>query len=207
MYPFPQSVHPAIRSHVDAQTAFMNALSQSMSGSVQQVYQLNMQLGQSLLEEVAGMARHMLSAGRPTDALSAAAAHVQPGTDRLRVYQQQLSQLAAAAQVDLSRVTEQHVQETSRTARALADDVTRATTEATDKHLRQQEEAVKHSRAAFTKEAEHGARTGARFQARPPGSPEGAGATPDGQAGPASFSANVKGSDTRSADKGPSSPR
>jgi phasin family protein len=162
MYPFPQSVNPAMRSHFDAQTAFMNELSQTMSRSFQQVFQLNMQLGQSLLEQAAGTAQRMLSAGRPTDALSAAAAGAQPGTDKLRAYQQQLSQLAAATQVDLSRVTEQHVQETSRTARALADDVSRTAAEETDKNLRQQEETIKQSRDVFTQEAERDARTGAR---------------------------------------------
>ena len=206
MYPFPQSVNPAVRSHFEAQAAFMNELSQAMSRSFQQVCQLNMQLGQSLLEEITGTAQRMLSAGRPTDALSAAAAQVQPGTDKLRAYQQQLSQLAAATQVDLSRVTEQHVQETSRTARALADDVTRAATEETDKHLRQQEETIRNSRDAFVKEAERGARTAARFQGNLQSDADGAGAKPDGQAGPAAFPGNAQGGNTQPG-KGPSAPR
>jgi phasin family protein len=207
MYPFPQSVNPAVRSHLDAQVAFLNEFSQTMSRSFQQVFQLNMQLGQTLLEEVSGTAQRMLTAGRPTDALSAAAARAQPGTDKLRAYQQQLSQLAAATQVDLSRVTEQHVQETSRTARALADDVTRATVEETDKNLRQQEETIKNSRDAFSKEAERGARAAARFEGYLQSSADGAGAKPDGQASPSSFPGNVQGGNTQTDNKNPSSPR
>lgn len=207
MYPFPQSVNPAMRSHFDAQTAFMNELSQTMSRSFQQVFQLNMQLGQSLLAEITGTAQRMLAAGRPTDALSAAAAGVQPGSDKLRAYQQQLSQLAAATQVDLSRVTEQHVQEMSRTARALAEDVTRAAAEETDKNLRRQEETVKHSRDAFRQEAERGARTGARFQGNLQSGTDGAGEKPDGQAGPPSFPGNVQGSGPQAGNRDPSSPR
>lgn len=180
MYPFPQSVDPAVRLHFDAQKAFMNELSQSMLRSFQQIYQLNMQLGQSLLEEVTGTAQRMLGGGRPTDALSAAAAAPLPGTDKLRAYQQQLSQLVAAAQVDLSRVTEQQAQETSRTARALAEDVTRATAEETEKEARD----------AFRKEAERGA----RFQGNLQRSATGAGAQPDGQAGSSGFPGNVQGS-------------
>jgi hypothetical protein len=45
MYPYPQSVNPAVRSHLDAQIAFLNELSQTMSRSLQQVFQLNMQIG------------------------------------------------------------------------------------------------------------------------------------------------------------------
>jgi phasin family protein len=207
MYPFPQSVDPAMRSHFDAQTAFMNELSQTMSRSFQQVFQLNMQLGQSLLEQAAGTAQRMLSAGRPTDALSAAAAGAQPGTDKLRAYQQQLSQLAAATQVDLSRVTEQHVQETSRTARALADDVSRTAAEETDKNLRQQEETIKQSRDVFTQEAERDARTGARAQGNVQSATDSVGKKTDGQPAAPGFPGNVQGGDTKAGNKDPSSPR
>ncbi|MDY0976554.1 TIGR01841 family phasin [Massilia sp. CFBP9012] len=181
MYPFPQSVNPAVRSHIDAHSAFLNELSQTMLRSFQQVFQLNMRFGQTLLEEATGTAQRMLSADRPTDALSAAASRAQPATDKLRAYQQQLSQLAATTQVDLTRASEQHVQETSRTARALASEVTRASAEEADKSLRQQEETVKNSRDAFLQEAQRGASIGADYLNQLQG--EAAGAKPDGQPG------------------------
>jgi phasin family protein len=207
MYPFPQSVNPAVRSHLDAQMAFMNELSQTMSRSFQQVFQLNMQLGHTLLEEAAGTAQRMLSTERPSDLLSAAASRAQPATDKLRAYQQQLSQLAATTQVDLTRVTEQHVQETSRTARALADDVTRAAGEDTDKNLRQQEETIKKSRDAFSQEAERSARMGAQFKGNlQSGDP--INAKPDGQAGQANVPGNMQGgSSAPGGIKNPTSPR
>lgn len=163
MYPFPQSVNPAVRTHFDAQTAFMNELSQTVSRAFQQVFQLNMQLGQGLLEEATSTAQRMLTTSRPTDALSAAASSAQPSTEKFLSYQQQLSQLAASTQVDLTRVSEQHVQETSRTARALADEVTRVSSEETDKRLREQEDTMKDTRDAFTKNAERGVKAGAQF--------------------------------------------
>jgi hypothetical protein len=124
----------------------------------------------------------MLTADRPTEVLSAAASQAQPATDRLRLYQQQLSQLAATTQVDLVRVTEQHVQQTSRTARALADEVTRATVADTEKNLRQQEETKQNSRDAFKQEAQRAA-AGA----------DGAAGKPGGQSGPASGPTTMKG--------------
>jgi len=207
MYPYPQSVNPAVRSHLDAQNAFLSELSHAMSRSFQQIFQLNMQLSQSLIEEASGTAQRMLTAERPTDALSAAVAGAQPGTDKLRAYQQQLSQLAAATQVDLSRVTEQHVQETSRTARALADDVTRATKEETDKNWRQQEDTIKNSRDAFMKEAERGAKAGAQFQGNLQRGADDASGKPDNQAGSPSFPGNAQGGNPQAGNKGSSSPR
>ncbi len=193
MYPFPQSVAPAVRSHIDAQIAFLNELSHTVSRSFQQAIQLNMQLGQGLIDEATGAAQRMLTTERPTDALSAAAARAQPATDKLHAYQLQLAQLAATAQVDLSRVTEQHVQETSRTARALADDVTRASVEDADKGLRQREEIMRKSRDAFQQEAERVLKAGARVQGSLQGAIDGASGKPDGQAGPLGTPGNRQG--------------
>lgn len=204
MYPYPQSINPAVRSHIDAQAAFFNELAQTMSRSFQQVFQLNMQLGQTLLEEAAGTAQRMLTAERPSEALSAAAARAQPGTDKLREYQQQLSQLAAATQVDLSRVTEQHVQETSRTARALVDDVSRTAAEETAMGLRQREDAIKMSRDAFTKDAERGTKAAAQYQGN---LQSGADAKIDGQAVSTKGPGNVQGGNPQAGNKQSSSPR
>lgn len=207
MYPYPQSVTPALRTHIDAQTAFMNELSQTISRSFQQVFQLNMQLGQALLEETTSTAQRMLATGRPTDALSAAASRAQPAADRLRSYQQQLSQLAASTQVDLTRVTEQHVQETSRTARALAEEVTRVSVEETGKSLRQQEETMKNSRDAFKQESERGARIGAQFLGSLQSGADGAGAKADGKDVPSSSTGNMQGGNGQADKKIPSPAR
>jgi phasin family protein len=149
MYPFPQSASPAVRSHVNAQIDFFNALSRSLTRSFRDVCELNIQLGQTLLEESTLVARRLMTTDRPNDALSAAVERAQPTGDKLRAYQQHLSRLAASAQVDLSRVTEQNVQETSRTARALADEVARVATEETDRNMRRQQDALKNFQDPF----------------------------------------------------------
>jgi len=187
MYPFPQSVNPAVRSHVDAQLAFLNDLSRSMTRSFQEVFQLNMQLGQSLLEETSLISQRLMTAERPNDALAAAATRAQPATDKLRAYQQHLSGLAASAQVELARVAEQHVQETTRTARALADEVARAASEETDRTMRQQEEALKSFRDPFKQEEARAGKT--VMQA--PGNLQSSG---DGKADRPPFPGNAQGS-------------
>jgi phasin family protein len=149
MYPFPQSVTPAIRSHLDAQVAFLNDLSKQWTRSFQNVVELNIQLGQTLLEESNIASQKLLTADRPTDALSAAASRAQPAANKLRAYQQHLSRVVADSQVELARVAEQHVQETSRTARGLADQVARTATEETENSIRIQQENLKNFRDPF----------------------------------------------------------
>ncbi len=140
MFPFSQSVTPAVRSHIEAQTAFMNDMSKSLFNSFQQLCNLNIQLTQTMLEESTMASNSLLTADRQTDIISAAASRAQPATEKLRAYQQHISRVAADAQVELTRVTEQHVQETTRTARALADEVARVASEETDRSMRTQQE-------------------------------------------------------------------
>jgi phasin family protein len=149
MYPFSQSVTPAVRSHLDAQVAFLNDVSKSWTQSFRNVLELNIQLGQSLLEESTIASQKLLTAERPTEALSAAAGRAQPAADKLRAYQQHLSRVVADSQVEFARVAEQHVQETSRTARGLADQVARTATEETEKSIRTQQETLKNFRDPF----------------------------------------------------------
>lgn len=149
MYFFPQTVTPAVRTHMDAQTAFLNDMSKSMFRSFQQMCDLNIQLVQTMVEESTLAGQQMLSADRQTEVLSAASARAQPTTEKLRAYQQHISRLAADAQVELARVTEQHVQNTSRTARALVDEVARSTAEETERSIRNQQEALRKAADPF----------------------------------------------------------
>jgi phasin family protein len=143
MYPFPQSVTPAVRSHMDAQTNFINDMSKSIFRSFQQMCELNIQLAQTMLEETALAGKQVLTADRQADVLNAAASRAQPASDKLRAYQQHITRIAADTQVDLARVTEQHVQHTTRTARELASEVARDATEQTERGLRAQQETAR----------------------------------------------------------------
>lgn len=140
---FPQSVTPAVRSHMDAQTAFLNDMSKAMFNSFQQMCDLNIQLVQTLVEESTLAGQQVLSADRQSSILSAASARAQPTTEKLRSYQQHAARLAADAQVELARVTEQHVQNTTRTARALVDEMARTGAEETERSIRSQQEAIR----------------------------------------------------------------
>lgn len=142
MYPFSQTVTPAAKTHMEAQLSFFNDLSKSLFRTVQQYSDLNIQLAQTLLEEGAQTGQQLITSHRPTEAIAAAASRAQPAAEKLRAYQQHLSRIAADTHVDLSKVAEEHVQETSRTAKALADEVARVTSEETEKTLRKHQDAV-----------------------------------------------------------------
>lgn len=151
MYPYSKSVAPAVRTHLDAQTAFLNDVSKSFFHSFQQLNNLNLQLAQTLLEEATIASQQLLTVDQHTDLISAAASRAQPSADKLRAYQQHLSRLAADTQVDLSRVTEEHVQETAQTAKALAEEVARTAVEETERNIRKQEESIHQFSDPFTK--------------------------------------------------------
>lgn len=151
MYLLPQSVTPAVRTHMDAQTAFINDMSKSMFHSFQQMCDLNIQLVQTLVEEGTLASQQMLTSDRQSEMLSAASARAQPTTEKLRAYQQHISRLATDAQVELARVSEQHVQNTTRTARALVDEVARTTAEEAERSIRKQQEAMRNVADPFAR--------------------------------------------------------
>jgi phasin family protein len=197
MYSFSQSITPAARSHFDSQVAFFNDLSKSLSSSFRSLCEANFKLGQTMLEESMLAGQRMLTTGRPGEAIQAATAGVQPASDKLRAYQQHISRLAADAQVDLARVTQQHSQETSRTAHALADEVSRVAAEATDRNVRQQEETLKNFRDPFQQKGPQGGNGSAQTKAGAQDTGAGVNMQADvsahGQAGDVSFRGSTQG--------------
>jgi phasin family protein len=152
MFPFSQPVNPVLRSHLDSQLAFVNDLSTSLSASFQGICEANLKLSRTMLEETLGVGQRMLAAKNVGDVFGAAASGAQPASDKLRSYQQHVSRLTADAQVDLARVTQQHGEETSRSAHALADEVTRVATEESNRNTRQKEDFLKQFRDPFQQE-------------------------------------------------------
>jgi phasin family protein len=149
MFAFAQPASPVVQAHLDSQAAFFNALSRSLSSSIQNVFQANMQLSQAMLEESIGAGRKMLSSQSASSVLDVVSSQSQPASDSLRAYRQQLSRLAADSNVDLARITQEHVQETARTVHALAEEATRVAAEQSDRNKQRQEEALKNVRAPF----------------------------------------------------------
>ena len=84
MFPYSQSITPAVRTHLDAQVSFINDMSKSLFQSFQQLCDLNITLAQTMLEEATHTSQQLLTADRQTDMISAAASRAQPATEKLR---------------------------------------------------------------------------------------------------------------------------
>jgi phasin family protein len=202
MYPFSQAVNPAVRTHLDAHMAFYNDMSKSVFRSFQQLCDLNIQLTQTMLEETAISGQQLMTADRQSDVISAAAARAQPATEKLRAYQQHISRVAADAQVDLARVTEQHVQETTRTARHLADEVARVASEETERTMRTQQENMRKFTDPFSFDgARRGNGAGTRSASMQGGQPGNA----QGDAGGAAAAGSIHGASSSAGASGKAS--
>jgi len=135
---FNQQVPPSTKAHLESQFAFASEMSKQLFSAVQRINELNIQIAQTAMQDTLASTREVFSAQNPYDALSVAASQVQPAAERLRAYQQHLTDIAARAQVDLAKTAETHIPETSRTASAVADEVARRAVEETQKATQRQ---------------------------------------------------------------------
>lgn len=143
MFPFSQSITPAAKNHVQAQVSFFNDMSRSLFQMFQQFNEVNLQLAQTWLEDVATTSQAVITVDKPTEVFTITAARAQPAADRFRAYQQQLSKIAAEGQTTLVRVAGEHADETARAAREFSDEVTRVTSEETERTLRKQHDTMR----------------------------------------------------------------
>lgn len=175
MFPYSKSVTPAVQDHLESHSAFINDITKSLFESFQNVAKLNMQLAQTLIEESTQAAQQFLTTDHPSGVLEASASRAMPAAEKLRAYQQHLSRLAADSQVDIARITEEHIPKTASTAKKLAEDVARSATEETQRSMEKQQETMRNFTDPF---ARHGhdssaARAGASLQAAREGNVQG----------------------------------
>jgi phasin family protein len=117
--------NPALRSHLETQVNFMTELTQKTYDSVRKLSELNMQLAQQMIEDTMNMGRSMMSCSDPFQMTSAAMNQIQPATEHLRSYQQQLMGVLAGVQTELTRTAESRMSEATRSASMMADEMVR----------------------------------------------------------------------------------
>jgi len=117
--------NPAMKSHLENQVTFMTELTQKTYDSIRKLSELNMHLAQQMIEDSMNMGRSMMSCSDPFQMTSTAMNQIQPATEHLRTYQQQLMGVLAGAQVELQKSAEAHIPEASRSASAIADEMVR----------------------------------------------------------------------------------
>ena len=120
------SNNPALRSHLENQVNFFTDLTQKSYDSMRQLSELNMHLAQQMIEDSMNMGRSMMACSDPFQMTSTAVQQMQPATEHLRTYQQQLMGVLSGAQAQLQRSAEQAIPEASRSASAMADEMVRS---------------------------------------------------------------------------------
>jgi phasin family protein len=122
----PYANNPALRGQLESQVNFLTEFTQKTYDSMRKVSELNMHLAQQMIEDTMNMGRSMMSCSDPFQMTSAAMNQLQPATEHLRSYQQQLMGVLAGVQQELARSTESGISQASRSASALADDMVRS---------------------------------------------------------------------------------
>ena len=139
---FTQAITPAIKNHLEVQLAFFTDLSKKAFDTVQRFSELNLQLAQELLEDATNTNHQLMQAKNITEFASAATTQAHPTTEKLRNYQQRVTNLVANANAELTKTAESHMPEASRTAAAVADEVVKRASEETEKATQRQREVM-----------------------------------------------------------------
>lgn len=138
MLSFSQPMTPAVKAHLEAQCSLVSELSQKMFETVQKFNELNMQVARTVVQDSLSSAQQVMVAKDPYEALSIASVQAQPAAEKIRAYQQHLTDIAARSQADMAKTAESHLSTTSRTAAAMADEFARTAAEETEKVTQRQ---------------------------------------------------------------------
>ena len=118
----PLSDNPALRAHLESQVDFTNQFIQKMYDTLRQVSELNLKLSRQMIEGSIHASREMIGCTDPTQLSQVAMKQLQPATERLRAYQQQLLAVLAGAQAEFTHAAER-LPEATRSASAVADEM------------------------------------------------------------------------------------
>ncbi|WP_317203376.1 phasin family protein [Janthinobacterium sp.] len=139
---FSQAIAPAIKTHLEAQLAFLTELSMKTFDAIQKLSQMQLRLAKELSEEMSNNGQQLLAAKSMSEFATLAAGQLHPTLEKIRDHQQRVSTLLANANADITRVAESHMPEASRTAAAVADELVRAASEETEKATQRQRAAL-----------------------------------------------------------------
>lgn len=139
---FPSSSSPAIKAQLDAQFAFYADVSKKMFDGLQKLNELNIQVGQTLIEETLSSTRQVMQADDRTEALSIAAGQAQPAAEKVRAYNQHVQTILAETQVGIVKTAQTHIPNATRTAEDVVKEVAQKASDQTAKVTQRQKEAL-----------------------------------------------------------------
>jgi phasin family protein len=137
-----QKDSPAANAYFQSQFSMYSDLTKQFFNAAQKVNELNIQVTQTLIDEALSNTQQVLSAKDPTEVLSVIAGQAQPNAEKVRAYQQHLTDIAANTQVDIIKSAESHIPEASRTVQDMAKEVQRKAAEETEQVTQRQKSAM-----------------------------------------------------------------
>ncbi|HEY8102466.1 MAG TPA: phasin family protein [Burkholderiaceae bacterium] len=155
-----QKDSPAANAYFQSQFSMYSDLTKQFFNAAQRVNELNIQVTQTLIDEALSNTQQVLSAKDPTEVLSVIAGQAQPNAEKVRAYQQHLTDIAANTQVDIIKSAENHIPEASRTVQDMAKEVQRKAAEETEQMTQRQKSAMEKLTSPIT--ARQGPDTGAK---------------------------------------------
>ena len=124
--------NPLMRSGLDAQLDFMTELTRRSYDAMRKLSELNMHLAQQMLQDATDVSRNMLGCSNPVQMMAVAVRVVQPTTEHMRHYQQQLFGMLSGVQLEITRTAETLAPQASRYAAAMAESLAHDSAEAGD---------------------------------------------------------------------------
>jgi hypothetical protein len=119
----------ALEKHTELQLAFLNDIGNKMLTASEQMMQLNLQLMHAVILQMHDANHQLMQAQNPAEFASAMANQVHPIVEHWRSYQQCLPNVLASTHVELTKATESHVPQATRSVVAVAEELTRAASE------------------------------------------------------------------------------
>lgn len=133
---------PAIKTHLDAQVSLLTDMANRMYDAVHRITALNLKLAQQLVDDNLAASRQVMATNDPVERCAALVSGGVPASEHLRGYQQQLLNIIAGTQLELSRSAGEHLPEASRAAGAVADEVMRRGSQAGEKIAAEQRQVI-----------------------------------------------------------------
>jgi hypothetical protein len=119
----------ALEEHTELQLSFLADVGNKILTASQQMMQLNLQLMHAVIAQMHDGNHQLMQAQNPAEFASAVANQVHPIVEHWRAYQQCLPNVLASTHVELTKATESHVPQATRSVIAVAEELTRAASE------------------------------------------------------------------------------
>jgi phasin family protein len=125
MFAFPEQFSSIAKANIESQLAVSSALTTKAVEALEQMFDLNINAGKALIEDMSVSTRQLLSAKDPQEIGSLLAAQAQPAAAKAIAYGRHLAGIATSTQAEFTRAAEEQFVENGRKLSALVEDVSK----------------------------------------------------------------------------------